>query len=190
MKTKRRLSTILCALLCFCHSVQAQKTFHGNGPDDVLRLTPWVAVFGLKLCGVESHNDWPHLAAATAASGLFCVASTYGVKSLVDKERPDGTDNHSFPSGHASICFAGAHVLYKEYAKTSPWIPVAGYAVAVATSVDRVCRNRHDWVDVAAGAALGVASAELGYWLTGRIFPKSEALVAFSPNAVSLSVCF
>lgn len=186
----KKLLTILFLLSGFFLSASAQKTYYGDGPDDVLRLTPWVAVVGLKLCGVESRNDWTHLIAGAAASGLICCGGTYGVKSLVDKKRPDETDNHSFPSGHASICFAGAHVLYKEYAKTCPWIPLAGYIVAAGTSVDRVCRNRHDWVDVAAGAAIGIASTELGYWLTERLFPTSNTLVAFSPQAVSLSICF
>ena len=86
--------------------------------------------------------------------------------------RPDGTDNESFPSGHTSVAFCGATTLMHEYRKVSPWIGVAGYAVATGVAVDRVRRNRHHWEDVVAGAAIGVASAEAGYligdWILGK----------------------
>ena len=82
---------------------------------------------------------------------------------------PDGTDNKSFPSGHTAAAFAGAAVLDKEYRKVSPWISVAGYAVATTVAVDRVCRNHHHWHDVAAGAAIGLLSTEAAYWLGDKI---------------------
>ena len=44
-----------------------------------------------------------------------------------------------------------------EYRKVSPWIGVAGYALATGVAVDRIRRNRHHWGDVVAGAAIGVA---------------------------------
>ena len=88
--------------------------------------------------------------------------------------RPDGTDNHSFPSGHTAVAFCGATVLHKEYGKISPWISVAGYAVATATALDRVRRNRHHWGDVAAGAAIGYLSAEAGYWIVDKIMGKKK----------------
>lgn len=65
-----------------------------------------------------------------------------------------------------------------EYRKVSPWIGVAGYAVATGVAVDRVRRNRHHWEDVVAGAAIGVASAEAGYligdWILGKNKKKGK----------------
>ena len=88
--------------------------------------------------------------------------------------RPDGTDNRSFPSGHTAIAFSGATVLHKEFGKTSPWISVAGYAVATITAVDRVRRNRHHWEDVATGAAIGFLSAQASYWIVDKITAKCK----------------
>ena len=98
--------------------------------------------------------------------------------------RPDGTDNHSFPSGHTAVAFCGATTLMHEYRKVSPWIGVAGYAVATTVAVDRVRRNRHHWGDVVAGAAIGVASAEAGYWIGDIILGKGKK----KKQDVSLSV--
>ncbi len=80
---------------------------------------------------------------------------TYALKYLVKKERPDGSDNHSFPSMHTSVSFTGA-------ALSSAVTVGNGYpAYAVATYVgwSRTYAKKHDWWDVAAGAAMGIGSA-------------------------------
>ena len=105
---------------------------------------------------------------------MLCAGTTYILKHSIHSMRPDGTDNHSFPSGHTAVAFCGATVLHKEYGKISPWISVAGYAVATATALDRVRRNRHHWGDVAAGAAIGYLSAEAGYWIVDKIMGKKK----------------
>ena len=114
-------------------TVSAQpKAYHGDGADDVLRFVPVASVFALKVCGVESSSSWKRLVVNTAASIAISSGTTWGLKHLVSEERPDGTDEKSFPSGHTTFAFAGAHQLYKEYGRQSVWIPVAGYAVATA----------------------------------------------------------
>ncbi len=157
--------------------------------DDALQLAPWAAVAALKVCGVESRHEWPRLAASAAASGVLSAGVAYGLKSAVSERRPDGSDNRSFPSGHATIAFAGATVLHKEFGRTSPWISVAGYAVATFTAADRVLRDRHHWHDVAAGAAIGVLSTELCYFVSGRLFKDRGVSVAFSGRTVGVAFC-
>ena len=173
-------------------SVSAQpKTYHGDGADDVLRFVPVASVFALKACGVESSSSWKRLVVNTAASIALSSGATWGLKHFIDEERPDGTDQKSFPSGHTTFAFAGAHQLYKEYSRQSVWIPVAGYAVATAVGIDRVCRNRHHWYDVAAGAAIGVLGTELGYWLGDRITgERSRYSVAVGPQTLSINIVF
>ena len=71
----------------------------------------------------------------------------------------------------------------------SPWISVGGYAVATGVAVDRLVRNRHEWHDVVAGAAIGVGGTWLGYWLGDKITgKKSRYQVGFDGNCVSLAV--
>ena len=60
------------------------------------------------------------------------------VKHSANVTRPDGSNNHSFPSGHTAMAFMAATMLHKEYGTTrSPWYSIGGYTVATATAVSR-----------------------------------------------------
>ena len=150
------------------------KRYHGDGIDDVLQYTPMAASFLLKAAGVKCRSSWEQRLYTSGASFILCSGTTYLLKHSIHKMRPDGTDNRSFPSGHTAIAFSGATVLHKEFGKTSPWISVAGYAVATITAVDRVRRNRHHWEDVATGAAIGFLSAQASYWIVDKITAKCK----------------
>ena len=145
------------------------KRYHGDGIDDYLRFVPIASAYIMKAAGVESGSSWKRLLVNTATSFAIDAAVTYGLKYSIKTTRPDGTDRHSFPSGHTSFAFFGAAVLDKEFRHVSPWVSVGGYAVATFVAVDRVCRNRHHWGDVAAGAAIGWLSVQAGYWLGDKI---------------------
>lgn len=177
MKTNYDIRSIIlsCVLLLASLGASAQdKRYHGDGIDDYLQYAPIATSFVLKIAGVPGRSSWEQRLYKSGATFLLCAGSTYALKHAVHSRRPDGTDNHSFPSGHTAIAFCGATVLHKEYGKVSPWISVAGYSVATLTAVDRVRRNRHRWGDVAAGAAIGFLSAEAGYWLVDKIVPKKK----------------
>lgn len=167
------------------------KPAHDDGPDDILRLVPVASAFALKACGVEGASSWKRLVANTATSYVLASATTWGLKHVVSEQRPDHSDRRSFPSGHATVAFAGAHILYKEYARVSPWIAVAGYGVATAVSADRIVRDRHHWHDVGAGALIGILGTEAGYWLGDRLTgERSRYAVAVGPQTVSLAITF
>lgn len=137
-------------------------------------------------------HDWPRFVVNTGAS----VAVAYGVKTAlklaVKEERPDHSDNHSFPSGHAAMAFAAARSIDKEFWKDCIWVPIAGYAAATAIGVERVISNRHHWYDVVAGAGIGIGSAELTWWLSDKLFPKKKHHIAagFSGNTLDIAVTF
>ena len=183
---RRRLLISWLMLLPMLAAAQP-KPYHGDGIDDVLMVAPAASVFALKICGVEGESSWKRLGVNAAVCLVMAVGTVQGLKRIVREERPDGIDRHSFPSGHTSYAFAGAHALYKEYGRRSVWIPVAGYAVV--TGIDRVRRNRHHWYDVAAGAALGILCTEAGYWLGDKITGERKRYrVAVGPQSVSLTV--
>ena len=74
------------------------------------------------------------------------------IKFATQRERPDNSDNHSFPSGHAAVTFAGATVLERHLG----WRRSAlAYAVATYVAASRLHDNRHYLSDVAFGAAVG-----------------------------------
>ena len=161
---------------------------HSDGFDDVLQYVPYASVLALKACGVESRDEWPQLLVATAGSWVVSAGVAYALKHSVKEWRPDDSDQRSFPSGHTTFAFAGATALHKEFGKVSPWISVAGYGVATLTAVDRVCRDRHHWYDVCAGAAIGYLSTELTYYVTDYLFPKHNASIAFTGNTVEFAL--
>ena len=188
-RVARRLAVFALLCLLTVPASAQDKRYHGDGIDDVLRFVPVVTTFGLKAAGVESASSWKRMAVNSAISFALVTGTTWGLKQAVHERRPDGTDRHSFPSGHTSFAFAGATILHKEYGRKSPWISVGGYAVATALAVDRVRRNRHKWGDVCAGAAIGVGGTMLGYWIGDKITGEhSRYAVGISPGGVSLAV--
>ncbi len=167
------------------------KAYHGNGIDNILEYTPWVAVYALKASGVEGASTWKRLIVNSALSYAVTAGTVTLLKHAIHARRPDGTDNKSFPSGHAAISFAGATVLHHEYGKISPWISVGGYAMATFVAADRVIRNRHHWQDVAAGAAIGFLSTKFGYWLGDKITgERSRYALSVTPEGLSMVITF
>ena len=135
---------------------------------------------------LTGHN-WPRFAVNTIASvGVAYIGKT-ALKAMIKEERPDHSDNKSFPSGHAAMAFAAARSIDKEFRKDCIWIPIAGYAAATAVGIQRVARDRHHWYDVLAGAAVGVGAAELTWWASDKLFGKgSNIAVGSSGNTVDV----
>lgn len=140
---------------------------------------------------VQGSHNWPRFIVNTIGSvGVAYVGKT-ALKTMIKEERPDHSDNKSFPSGHASMAFAAARSMDKEFRKDCIWIPIAGYAAATAVGIERVANKRHHWYDVAAGAAMGYGAAELTWWLSDLCFGKgSNVTVGTSGDTVDLTYNF
>jgi undecaprenyl-diphosphatase len=89
------------------------------------------------------------------------------MKDLVDRSRPPGEmgleaavgvpGSPSFPSGHAMTAFAVAAAI----ALLAPRLRWAVLAVAGVIAVSRAYLGVHFWLDVLAGAGLGIAIGAL-----------------------------
>jgi len=143
-------------------------------------------VHGSGLMVNASHN-WPRFIVNTGASVVVAYGAKTALKAMVKEERPDHSDNQSFPSGHAAMAFAAARSIDKEFRKECIWIPIAGYAAATAVGIERVASDRHHWYDVLAGAGVGVGAAELTWWLSDKVFGKgANVAVGSSGNTVDV----
>ena len=92
-----------------------------------------------------------------AETGLLTLGVTEGLKYAINERRPNG-GNHSFPSGHTSLAFAGAGFIHQRYGWQTG-LPFELLAAVVGYS--RVKTHDHHWYDVVAGAAVGEGSAIL-----------------------------
>ncbi len=92
------------------------------------------------------------------ASQSIIIASvyTFALKSATHRERPDGSNHRSFPSGHASAAFAWATVLGRHYGLE---VEIPAYAVASLIAGSRLAHRAHYLSDIVAGATLGHAVA-------------------------------
>ncbi len=107
------------------------------------------------LAGVLIERDWQGLIQGVETAGAT-AAATLILKYAVSERRPDGSDMHSFPSGHTAASFATAAFLQRRYG----WaFGAPAYALAAYVGWGRVYSKKHHWWDVIAGGAIGAASA-------------------------------
>jgi len=95
---------------------------------------------------------------AMVSNGLITV----GMKRAFGRERPNGSDYYSFPSGHTSHSFTMASIANELYGKN---IGLISYGLATLVAVSRMNDNKHYLSDVIFGAGLGTA--------VGRAFAKN-----------------
>ena len=134
-----------------------------------------------------TEHNWPRFIVNTGASVVVAFGVKTALKAMIKEERPDHSDSKSFPSGHASMAFAAARSIDKEFRKDCIWIPIAGYAAATAIGVERVVNKHHHWYDVVAGASVGFGAAELTWWLSDLCFGKGyNVAVGSSGNTVDV----
>ena len=85
-------------------------------------------------------------------------AATSGLKAVIHEDRPDHSDDNSFPSGHTSMSFASAATLEKRYG----WkVGLPAHVVAAFVAVARVEARKHHVHDVIVGGAIGEAAGWL-----------------------------
>ncbi len=111
---------------------------------------------------------------------MYTQVATQAIKHAVHRTRPDGSDDKSFVSGHASVAFAFAtwvrleasdairsnewlrgQPVWSDALHTLAWTACYGWASYVGYS--RMRDNKHYLGDVLAGAALGTVMSVLVY---------------------------
>ena len=130
------------------HDSQWAKFASGTG--NILFLSA-----GTLLPLVEDGKDGQQHSIRTVDALVVSTLLAEGLKEIVHKKRPDGSDYKSFPSGHATAAFTVAAMQARYHPKQA----IFWYAGATAIAASRVTLRRHDTSDVIAGAALGFFTA-------------------------------
>ena len=158
MQTKQRFGTSLAAAAALL-AMSAPATATGwttHQWDQASSLGRTALVIGT--IGVPAvQNDWTSTGQSALAIG-GASAVTGILKYSIHETRPDGSDSHSFPSGHTSASFAAAASLEQRYG----WkVGIPAHLLAAFVGLARVEADRHYWQDVVVGAAIGEAAGLL-----------------------------
>lgn len=141
---------------------------------DIMQFTPMALPWVMKLAGQPTRSDWKRMAVSQALSTALMAAAVYPMKERIHSRRPEGIDDHSFPSGHTAIAFMGATMVAEELGWRSPWYSIGAYTVATGVALERVIDKHHFPTDIMAGAGIGILATRLGYYLSDLMFNSEE----------------
>lgn len=112
-------------------------------------------------------------------SFVVTTGTTELLKRATNQTRPDGSNDKSFPSGHAARAFSAAAYVRQRHGFDAAW-PL--YVAATYVGHTRVQADRHRWRDVVGAAALAELSA---HWLVEPFDGRLQ--VAAGPQSVQVS---
>ena len=113
-----------------------------------------IGVGGLVLwsLGVPAEEGDTQGALQAGGSVVAGFGAAQGLKQVFPEQRPDGSGNDSFPSGHTATAFAAATSILE---RRGPGEGIPALALASLVGLARVEADKHHWYDVLAGAAIG-----------------------------------
>lgn len=163
---------------------------HADSASDTLRD---VAVASYLVTALIAPSD----SLESRAKGLLVGGSTLladrmlvdGLKQLTDRERPNGSNQQSFPSGHTSLAATSVSMSVDNlsYVEMPGWARMASnvglYGTAAATGWARVEAGKHYPSDVLAGYAIGSFLARFAYH---AFFESANASSPVSINVTPL----
>ena len=133
--------------------------------DNYLQFEPILQIYGGRYLGLKPKNDFLHQTINIAISNAIMGGIVQTMKHTFKEERPDGTDEFSFPSGHTATAFTNASLLFYEYKDANIWYASSGFLFATATGFLRIANNKHYTSDVLAGAGIGIGvGLAVSYW--------------------------
>lgn len=150
--------------------------------DNYIQFAPVAQIYLGKTFGFQPKNDFQHQTINIVIANAIMGTVVFATKNITNQERPDHSDNLSFPSGHTATAFTNAALLYYEFKDSNVWYASSGFLFATATGVLRIANNKHYTSDVLAGAGIGLASGLIvSYWnpFKSVSFGKKKKTTAF-----------
>lgn len=158
--------------------------------DDYLIYAPYLEFGALLLLKVDCKNDMVNTLLLIAKAELLMVAIVLPMKSITKVERPDGSNNQAFPSGHTAEAFVAATIVYREYRYKSPWYGIGAYALATTVGMYRMINDKHWESDVLVGAGIGMLSTNLVYATHLHRWGRKEFCLIPTYNGFSKGLTF
>lgn len=139
------------------------------------------AVYGIGRAA--GHGHMSVVGADLIRSQFVTQVWVQGIKFAIRRERPDGSNDVSFPSGHTAGGFAAASVLGQHYGWKAS---IPAYIGAIYIAAARVDGNKHYLSDVVFGAAMGLAGTRTVVLKPGRYGAK--LVPAVTPDQIALGL--
>jgi len=148
----------------------------------------------------DDQKEWMENKAKGLSVGLAAIGATYGVteasKGIVDRTRPDGSDDRSFFSGHASNAAVCSKLAFRntdslsvpDWGKTA--LKVGFTALPLFTGWARVEAAKHYPSDMLIGIAVGNFFGAFFNDAFLGIDPKTQKGLVFQPTDGGLMVGF
>lgn len=172
MRFKTILLLVVFSFMTLCPCAYGSDGEEVTGARKGVKVSTDVLVVAMPvatLTGVLLTRDWTGLKQG-ALTAMTTLGTVELLKLIVHKRRPDGSNMHSFPSGHTAVSFADAAFVQRRYG----WkFGAPAYALAAYIGWGRTFAKKHDWWDVLAGAAIGAGSA----YIYTRPLPKGSSLM-------------
>jgi hypothetical protein len=124
---------------------------------------------------ISKNKKWQNFALDNLQAQIFTGGLTWVMKELTHRARPEtgegnfawygpfeGQENKSFFSGHTSLSFSTATMIYLHTGKKW-WVAALSYGSAAAVGISRMQQQKHWASDVVAGALVGTTVANFIY---------------------------
>lgn len=172
-------SSLLLAVVSM--SIDPASAGEGDGhrrAGDVLRIAMPAGVVAYELWRGDDQGLWQF-----GKSLALTLGTAEVLRRATNVERPDHSNNDSFPSGHAANAFAAATYVHRRHGIDQAW---PWYVAATYVGWTRVHADRHRWVDVAGSAALAAAST---WWLVEPADDKRLSVVPIiAPGLIAVEL--
>jgi membrane-associated phospholipid phosphatase len=149
--------------------------------DDAFLIAPYFELAAANLFNQRSNNDFLNTTLVILKAEAIYSVTVFGLKEVIQLERPNGENKHSMPSGHTAQAFLAASILHTELKHRSNWYGVGAYSIATSVGAFRMLKNKHWQSDVFVGAGLGILCSHAAY-LSHRNRWGRKPTFAFAPT--------
>jgi membrane-associated phospholipid phosphatase len=168
-------------------AVRGDAPWVGDSGDVAGGTLAVASIAGLVVAGpLASNTRYRAFAFSLGQAAIVDTVLVSTIKVAVGRERPDGSNHRSFPSGHASTVIMLAGVA-SHYYGWKAGVPL--YALSAFVAVSRVEKGQHFPSDVVFGATLGYLSARAGVHGAERTAARRWTIVpSAGPSGAALFV--